>query len=101
TTLERVEAMTLEALTAGIAWDFETFDDYLAAVRRRRPVLNYGQFLGHTAVRLFVMGEAAYQREATPQEISRMGQILSDGLKSGAVGFSTTLSRAHQGDGGR
>ena len=97
TTLERVEAMTLEALTAGIAWDFETFDDYLAAVRRRRPVLNYGQFLGHTAVRLFVMGEAAYQREATPQEIDRMCQILSDGLKSGAVGFSTTLSRSSSG----
>ncbi len=101
TTLERVEAMTLEALTAGIPWDFETFDDYLAAVRRRRPVLNYGQFLGHTAVRLFVMGEAAYEREANPQEIDRMCQILKDGLKSGAVGFSTTLSRAHQGDGGR
>lgn len=101
TTLERVEAMTLEALTAGIAWDFETFNDYLAAVRRRHPVLNYGQFLGHTAVRLFVMGDAAYEREATPQEIARMCEVLAQGLRTGAIGFSTTLSRAHQGDGGR
>ena len=100
-TLERVEAMTLEALTAGIAWDFETFGDYLAAVRRRRPVLNYGQFLGHTAIRLFVMGDAAYEREATQQEIAQMCQVLSQGLNAGAIGFSTTLSRAHQGDGGR
>ena len=73
TTLERVEAMTLEALAAGIPWDFETFDDY-GCGRRRRPVLNYGQSWPHRQCGFFVMGNAAYEREAAPEEISQMAR---------------------------
>src|SRR6188472_4257600 len=61
-TLENVEDMNVETLSAGIPWDFETFPEYLASVARRGSVLNFNAYVGHTALRLFVMGDAAYER---------------------------------------
>ncbi|MEX1007774.1 MAG: amidohydrolase family protein [Acidimicrobiia bacterium] len=100
-TLEHVEAMSLDALHAGISWDFETFPEYLAAVRRRGTLLNFGAFVGHTAVRLFVMGDEAYERAATESEVNAMQAVVADALESGAIGFSTSLNPAHQGAEGR
>ena len=71
-TLENVEGMDADSLAAGIAWDFETFPDYLDLVGRRGTALNFTAYIGHTALRLFVMGDAAYERAATPDEIDRM-----------------------------
>ena len=73
-TLEKVEGMSLEALEAGLgeAWPFETFPEYLDAVERRGTVLNVGVLLGHTPLRLYVMGEEATERPATAEEIARM-----------------------------
>ena len=62
-TLQHVEDMDLATLQAGIPWDFETFPEYLDSVARRGVGLNYGVYVGHTAVRLFVMGEEGYERE--------------------------------------
>ena len=100
-TLEHVEAMTLEALDAGIDWDFASFPEYLDAVARRGVVLNYGQLVGHTAVRLFAMGDAGYDRAATDEEISDMCRVVGEALDAGALGFSTSLVSSHQGEGGR
>ena len=100
-TLEHVEAMTLEALDAGIDWDFASFPEYLDAVARRGVVLNYGQLVGHTAVRLFAMGDAGYERAATDEEISDMCRVVGEALDAGALGFSTSLVSSHQGAGGR
>jgi N-acyl-D-aspartate/D-glutamate deacylase len=100
-TLQNVEDMNVESLTAGIPWDFESFPDYLASVGRRGTLLNYGAYLGHTALRLFVMGDAAYERAATPDEIERMCAVLGDGMRAGAAGFATSFAPTHQGVGGK
>ena len=71
-TLDKVEDMRLATLEAGIVWDFETYAEYLAAVERRGVLINFGGYVGHTAVRLFVMGDDAYERPATEDEIDRM-----------------------------
>src|SRR6266849_2775913 len=71
-TLENVEDMDPATLTAGIAWEFETFPEYLDAVRRRGTLLNFTAYIGHSALRLYVMGDAAYERAATAEEIDRM-----------------------------
>ena len=69
-TLQHVEDMSFDTLMAGVPWDeFETFPQYLDAVERRGVALNYGCYVGHTAVRLFVMGPEAYERAATDDEI--------------------------------
>src|SRR5271166_4815177 len=89
-TLENVEGMNAASLAAGIAWEFETYPEYLDAVRRRGTAVNFTAYIGHSALRLFVMGDAAYERAATPEEIDRMCQFVGEGIAAGAAGFSTS-----------
>ena len=98
-TLENVEGMSTDALNAGIDWCFETFPQYLDALAARRKRLNVGAFLGHTPLRLFVLGGA--ERSATAAEVSEMGRLLLEGLQAGAIGFSTSRQPAHSGAYGR
>src|ERR1700683_3862264 len=64
-TLQHVEDMNFDALMSGVPWDeFETFRQYLDSVQRRGVSLNYGCYIGHTAVRLFPMGPDPYERTA-------------------------------------
>ena len=68
-TLENVEDMDPATLVAGVVWDFETFPEYLDSVQRRGTTLNFTAYVGHSPLRLYVMGDAAYERAATPDEI--------------------------------
>jgi N-acyl-D-aspartate/D-glutamate deacylase len=92
--------MSLEVLRTGIRWDFETVPQYLDMLERRGAALNVAAFAGHSSIRTWVMGAAATQRVATDEEIHAMQQVLLEGLRAGAVGFSTSTSPAHNGDGG-
>jgi N-acyl-D-aspartate/D-glutamate deacylase len=100
-TLENVEDMNVATLQAGIPWDFETFPEYLDSVRRRGSMLNYNAYVGHTALRLFIMGDEAYEREATDSEVQAMCGALDDGLRAGAAGFATSLAPTHVGMNGK
>src|SRR5689334_22327182 len=90
-TLEKVEGMSLAALEAGIGedWPFETFPQYLDAVARRGTAINVGVLLGHTPLRLYVMGEEATERPATGDEIARMRALVREAVEAGAIGFAT------------
>ena len=72
---ERVEAITLPALKAGVKWGFTTFGQYLDAMRGKLGV-NVASLVGHCALRQFVMGEASLERAATPAEIHQMKEVL-------------------------
>jgi len=98
--LTQVEGMSLEALRAGIRWDFESVPQYLDMLERRGAALNVAAFVGHSSVRTYVMGDAATQRVATDGEIAAMRKIVLEAMQAGAVGFSTSTSPAHNGDGG-
>jgi N-acyl-D-aspartate/D-glutamate deacylase len=98
--LTQVEGMSLEALRAGIRWDFETLPEYLDMLERRGMAANVAAFVGHSALRSYVMGEEASVRAASDAEIARMRALLLEGLRAGAVGFSTSTSPAHNGEGG-
>jgi N-acyl-D-aspartate/D-glutamate deacylase len=100
-TLDKVEDMRLATLEAGIDWDFETYAEYLHSVERRGVLINFGGYVGHTAVRLFVMGDEAYERPATGNEIDRMKVVVAESIRGGALGFSTDRAGFHLGDGGR
>lgn len=91
---ERVEAISLPALRAGVEWDWTTFPQYLNRLRGRLGV-NVGALMGHCALRQFVMGEAATERAATVAEISQMKEILKEGVRGGALGFSTNQNPVH------
>jgi N-acyl-D-amino-acid deacylase len=100
-TLENVEDMDPATLSAGVVWDFETFPEYLESIRRRGTTLNFTAYIGHSPLRLYVMGDAAYERAATPEEIDRMCRLVREALDVGAAGFSTSFSYAHRGVDGK
>ena len=93
--LSYVEDISTEAMAAGIDWTWETFPEYMAAVERRPKALNYAMYIGHSAVRMYVMGRRAVTDKATDAEISRMAQLVQEALKAGAVGFSTSRTHTH------
>jgi N-acyl-D-aspartate/D-glutamate deacylase len=101
-TLQHVEDMSFDTLSVGVPWDeFETFPQYLDAVARRGAALNFSCYVGHTAVRMYVMGDDAYERAATPEEIARMQSVVAEAMAGGAIGFASSASPTHSGDNGR
>jgi N-acyl-D-aspartate/D-glutamate deacylase len=100
-TLENVEDMDPATLLAGVVWEFETFPEYLDAVQRRGTDLNFTAYIGHSALRLYVLGDAAYERAATDDEIARMCELVQEAIGIGAAGFSTSFSYAHRGVDGK
>jgi N-acyl-D-amino-acid deacylase len=98
--LTQVEGMSLEVLRQGIRWEFETLPEYLDMLERRGCAVNIAAFVGHSALRTYVMGEAATRRSATEAEVRAMRGLLLEGMRAGAIGFSTSTSPAHNGEGG-
>ena len=99
--LERVEGMSLPALRSGITWEWESFPQYLDAVAAMRPALNVGSLFGHSALRYYVLGDEAGERAATAAEQARMQDLVREGMRAGALGFSTSQAPTHFGGDGR
>lgn len=93
--LSYVEDISPEAMAAGIDWTWETFPEYLAAVEKRPKAINYAMYIGHSALRVYVMGRRALTDRATEDEIRRMGQLVQEALRAGAIGFSTSRTHTH------
>jgi N-acyl-D-amino-acid deacylase len=98
--LTQVEGMSIDALRAGIDWGFETFPEYLEQLRDAGSVANVAAYVGHSSVRTWVMGDDATRRPATPDEIAQMQAIVREAMAAGAVGFASSTSPAHNGEGG-
>lgn len=90
-TLEKVEGMSYQALEAGLGldWPFESFPDYLGTVQAGGTAINMSAFIGHTPLRLYVMGDDAMEREATEAEVAEMARLVREAVAAGAIGFST------------
>ncbi len=102
-TLENVEGMDANALKAGLGenWPFETFPQYLDAIERNGSGINVGVLIGHTPLRLYVMGEDATERQATVAEVGQMREIVREALRAGALGFASSKAPTHIGAGGK
>jgi len=98
--LTQVEGMSLDVLKNGIDWSFETFPQYLDLIRRRGCAINVAAYIGHSSVRTWVLGDQANKRSATLNEIEEMSNIVSNAMDSGAIGFASSTSPAHNGEGG-
>lgn len=96
-----VEGMDIDALRAGIDWQFQSFAEYQDMVRRRGPYMNLAVLVGHSAVRTAVMGEdAGVRKEATPAELAEMKRLVSEAMSLGAIGLGASYSPNHSGWGG-
>jgi N-acyl-D-amino-acid deacylase len=99
--LSVVEGMDLDALRAGINWEFESFADYLGAIRRRGVYANVAVLVGHSTTRTAVMGEdASTRRIPTDDELGRMKAIVAEAMAAGAIGLGASYSPNHSGHGG-
>ncbi|MBC7483150.1 MAG: amidohydrolase family protein [Rhizobacter sp.] len=98
--LTQVEGMSLGVLQKGIAWGFETFAEYLAQLCRQGSAVNIAAYIGHSSVRTYVMGDDASKRVATDAEVAAMQGIVREAMRAGAVGFASSTSPAHNGEGG-
>src|SRR5436305_4900903 len=80
--LTQVEGMSLDVLRKGIRWDFESVPQYLDALERQGAAVNVAVFAGHSAIRTYVMGEAATKRAATGAEVDTMKKILLEAMRA-------------------
>ena len=101
-TLEKVEGMSRKALHAGLGeWPFETFSEYLDTIENQGTAVNVACYLGHSPLRVYVMGEDAMSREAREDEIDQMKILLREAIDVGAIGLATSESPNHVGYEGR
>ncbi|HRE89375.1 MAG TPA: amidohydrolase family protein [Myxococcota bacterium] len=95
--MEGVEDIPGAAMHEGIQWGWETFPEYLDALEKAPRAIDFGAQVPHGPLRAYVMGErGAKNDEATPDDIEKMAAIVKDGLKAGALGFSTSRTLLHK-----
>ena len=94
--MEAVEDIPVAALKAGIDWQWESFPGYLDALDAMPRAVDVGSYVGHCALRTYVMGERGAQDvDPTPEEIEQMAEIMRDAMANGAMGFSTSRTLIH------
>jgi len=91
--LSYVEAIPMEVLRT-LEFTWESFPEYLDNLDHHLGV-NVGNFIGHTAVRYYVMGDECQKRTATDDEIRQMQDLVRDGMKAGALGLSVSRNQGH------
>jgi N-acyl-D-aspartate/D-glutamate deacylase len=93
--LERAEDLSREAMLAGIDWSWETFPQFLDAVEARPKGINYAGYIGHSALRTYVMGERAFSEPANADDLRQMSDHVVEAVNAGAIGFSTSRTFNH------
>jgi len=87
---QQIEEMPPAAFTEAFEWTWEDFAGYRDAIARSLSI-NVAPLVGHSVLRLWVMGEASQERAANPDEIAGMQALLRECLDAGAIGLSTSF----------
>jgi N-acyl-D-aspartate/D-glutamate deacylase len=101
--MESVEDIPGEVLAKGVSFAWETFADYLGVLASTPKAIDIGAQVPHAALRFYVMGERGADHAEAPseREIERMGAVLEEALRAGALGFSTSRTVKHRARDGR
>lgn len=86
----QIEEMPIKAFEEGVEWNWETFDEFIARIKKGLTI-NVAPLVGHSVLRLWVMGDASMERTANAEEIKGMQALLEECLKAGAIGLSTSF----------
>ena len=93
--LERAEDIPRAAMLAGIKWQWETFPEYLDVVEALPKGINYAGYIGHSALRSYVMGQRAFESAATEEDLVAMAREVNAAIRAGAIGFSSSRTESH------
>ncbi|MBL0899137.1 MAG: amidohydrolase family protein [Reyranella sp.] len=100
--MEGVEDIPEIVLAEGLPWNWHSFPDYLDALAARAYDADIATQVPHAALRVYVMGQRGADREpATKQDRQRMAELTVEGLRAGALGFSTSRTLNHKSADGR
>jgi N-acyl-D-aspartate/D-glutamate deacylase len=99
--LQRAEDIPPQAMEAGIEWRWTTFPEYLDVLESLPKGINYAGYIGHSALRTYVMAERAFEEAASEDDLRAMERELRDAMRAGAIGFTTSRSPAHETPEGR
>jgi N-acyl-D-aspartate/D-glutamate deacylase len=95
--MEGVEDLPEVVLTEGLPWNWESFSEFLDVLGARRYDMDIATQVTHAPLRVHVMGDrAAAYAEATPEECAEMARLAAEGIRAGALGFSTSRAIAHK-----
>ena len=95
--MEGVEDIPEPVLTEGLPWNWETFEEYLDRLDEKSFDLDVVTQVPHAAIRVYVMGDRGVAREdATEAERAQMAKLVADGIRAGALGFSTSRTINHR-----
>jgi N-acyl-D-aspartate/D-glutamate deacylase len=94
--LERAEDISRSAMLSGIKWRWETFPEFLDVLDGLPKGINYSGYIGHSALRTYVMGKRAFSEKASEDELKAMVHQVKQAIRAGAIGFSTSRSINHQ-----
>ena len=95
--MEGVEDIPGTALVEGMRWAWESFPEYLDALEQTDRILDIGVQIAHGPLRAYVMGERGARNEpATPEDVSKMADLVAEAIRAGALGFSTSRTLSHR-----
>ena len=86
----QIEEMPIKAFEEGVEWNWETFEEFLNRIQEDLTI-NVAPLVGHSVLRLWVMGDDSMQRTANDEELGRMQELLRECLRNGAIGMSTSF----------
>ena len=84
-----IEDIKKTTFDEAVPFSWQSFPEYLDHIRPKLGI-NVGALIGHSAIRLFVMGPESQEREATQEEISKMCDIVREAMRAGALGISSS-----------
>ena len=93
--LERAEDLSRDAMLEVIDWRWETFPQFLDGIDELPKGINYAGYIGHSALRTYVMGERAFSDAASEDDVRKMQHLVKEAVQAGAIGFSTSRTFNH------
>ncbi|MEA3153249.1 MAG: N-acyl-D-amino-acid deacylase [Betaproteobacteria bacterium] len=92
----RAEDISADAIGAAVRWNWTTFREYMDVVDKLPKTINYAANIGHSALRTHVMGQRAFEQQASHDDLGAMEHELLDALDAGAIGFTSSRSSGHK-----